>query len=123
MENILQNLFDKSLNLLQNKEYKQCKTILLSILQKIPQHELKNNSFLLNNLGMCELKTDNIVESIKKITKVNNIKVLEGTPCDQSGIYADSNKLKKILDLNPQVKLENGLRIFHNWAKELRYTE
>lgn len=74
------------------------------------------------NIGTGNKTTVNeLVESIKKITKVHNVKVLEGTPCDQSGIYADSTKLKKILDLNPQVKLENGLRIFHNWAKELKF--
>ena len=70
------------------------------------------------NIGTGKKTTVNmLIESIKKITKVDYIKVEKGTPCDQLGIYADNTKLKEILNLNPQVKLENGLKTFYNWAR------
>ena len=73
------------------------------------------------NIGTGKKTTVNsIIEAIKKITKVKNIKIEGGTPCDQLGIYSDNTKLKEILDLNPQVELKNGLKIFYNWAKELK---
>ena len=70
------------------------------------------------NIGTGKKTTVNmLIESIKKITKVDYVKVEKGTPCDQLGIYADNTKLKEILNLNPQVKLENGLKTFYNWAR------
>ena len=70
------------------------------------------------NIGTGKKNTVNmLLEVIKKITKVDYIKVEEGTPCDQLGIYADNTKLKEILNLSPQVKLENGLKIFYDWAR------
>ncbi len=70
------------------------------------------------NIGTGKKTTVNmLVESIKKITKVGYVKVEEGTPCDQLGIYADNTKLKEILNLNPQVRLENGLKTFYDWAR------
>lgn len=38
------------------------------------------------------------------------------TPGDQSGIYADVSKLKSYLDLECNTLLEDGLRVFFDWA-------
>ena len=72
------------------------------------------------NIGTGKKTTVNmLVESIKNITKVDHIKIEGGTPCDQLGIYADNTKLREILNINPQVKLENGLKIFYDWARRI----
>ncbi len=70
------------------------------------------------NIGTGRKTTVNqIVNIIKEITKINDIEVQEGTPCDQLGIYADNSKLKSLLNFNPKVDLINGLKDFYNWAK------
>ena len=72
------------------------------------------------NIGTSKKTTVNtIIQSIKQLTGVVDIKVEEGTPCDQLGIYADNTKLKEILNFNPQIELKNGLKIFYDWAKKL----
>ena len=69
------------------------------------------------NLGRGEKTTVNeLVEIIKSITQVDEINIKEGTPCDQLGIYSDTTKLKKILNLKPKVDLINGLKYFYEWA-------
>jgi len=70
------------------------------------------------NIGTGRKTTVNqIIKIIKEITKVNDIEVQEGTPCDQLGIYADNSKLKSLLNFTPKVDLMNGLKDFYNWAK------
>jgi UDP-glucose 4-epimerase len=39
------------------------------------------------------------------------------TPGDQSGIYADVTKINKILSLDDYLSVDDGLRMFLNWAK------
>ena len=70
------------------------------------------------NIGTGKKTTVNeIIELIKSIAKVEDIEVLEGTPCDQFGIYSNNTKLKTILKATPKVDLKNGLKIFYDWAK------
>ena len=50
----------------------------------------------------------------------NNLKVSESspTPGDQFGIYADINKMKKILNFSPEISLEEGLKSFIDWSRD-----
>ncbi len=72
------------------------------------------------NLGTGKRTTvREILTIIKRITKVNDIRIEEGTPCDQLGIFADNTKLKKLLGFRPKVDLDEGLNTFYNWAKNI----
>jgi len=59
-------------------------------------------------------------QMIKLMKKLLNSKkeviILEGTPGDQFGIYADNSKLKKIYKKD-FLKFENGLKIMIDWIK------
>ena len=50
----------------------------------------------------------------------NNLKVSESspTPGDQFGIYADINKMKRILNFSPEISLEEGLKSFIDWSRD-----
>ena len=70
------------------------------------------------NLGTGKkTKVSEILEVIKDITKIDQIKLEEGTPCDQLGIYSDNTKLSNILNFSPKVNLNEGLNMFYKWAK------
>ena len=43
---------------------------------------------------------------------------IEGTPCDQLGIFSNNKKLTQILNTTPKVDLMSGLKNFYEWAKE-----
>ena len=69
------------------------------------------------NIGRGEKTTvHELIEIIKSITKVDEINIQEGTPCDQLGIYSDATKLNQILNMKPKVDLINGLKYFYDWA-------
>ena len=70
MEQIFQNLFNESLSLLQKNEYKQSSRILYSLIEKISPDDLKNNSFILFNLGICELNLNNIAEALNSFVSI-----------------------------------------------------
>ena len=59
-----------------------------------------------------------IIEMIKSITKVTETETLEGTPCDQLGIFSNNKKLTQILNITPKVDLMSGLKNFYEWAKK-----
>tara|TARA_Y100000739_G_C20602394_1_gene463635 strand:- start:1789 stop:2709 length:921 start_codon:yes stop_codon:yes gene_type:complete len=59
-----------------------------------------------------------IIEMIKTITNVTETQTIEGTPCDQLGIFSNNKKLTQILNITPKVDLMNGLKIFYEWSKE-----
>ena len=55
---------------------------------------------------------------INSITNVTDIETVEGTPCDQLGIFSNNKKFARILNITPKVNLMNGLKRFYEWAKE-----
>ena len=72
------------------------------------------------NLGTGKkTNVSEIIEVIKYITKIDQINLEEGTPCDQLGIYSDNKKLSNILNFTPKVNLVEGLNIFYKWAKDI----
>lgn len=60
----MQNLFNESLKLLQKNEYEQSSKLLYQLIEKMSFDDLKNNSFILFNLGICELNQNNIPEAL-----------------------------------------------------------
>ena len=70
------------------------------------------------NIGTGKKTTVNdLVKKIQSITKVDEISIQGGTPCDQLGIYSDITKLNQIVNVKPKVDLIEGLKYFYNWAK------
>ena len=59
-----------------------------------------------------------IIEMIKSITNITEIETIEGTPCDQLGIFSNNKKLAQTLNFTPRVNLTKGLKNFYEWAKE-----
>ena len=59
-----------------------------------------------------------LLEIIKEITNVSDVTTIEETPCDQLGIYANSEKLEQILEYSPKFNLHEGLNLFYKWAKK-----
>ena len=70
MENILQNLFTESLKYLDKKDFKQSRKILYQIIEKIKPEDLKKNSFILFNLGMCEMNMNNLGETVNAFVSI-----------------------------------------------------
>ena len=70
------------------------------------------------NIGTGKKTTvEEILEVIKSITQVDDVKIEDGTPCDQLGIYSDNAKLNKIIKMTRYIDLKDGLEEFHKWAK------
>ena len=84
-------------------------------------YKVSLNENILNqaiNIGTGKKTTVNdLVKKIQSITKVDEISILGGTPCDQLGIYSDITKLNQIVNVKPKVDLIEGLKYFYNWAK------
>ena len=72
---------------------------------------------------MVQEKTT-ILQLLKIISKVIKKKIqiseLKGTPGDFNGCYSNISKIKRDLNFRPKVSLENGLKIFYNWAKKIK---
>ena len=69
------------------------------------------------NIGSGNKTTvEQLLYKIMKITETREFKVIEGTPCDQKGIYSDNRKAKDLLKMNNILSLENGIKKFYNWA-------
>ena len=78
--------------------------------------EAKNQAI---NIGTGKKTTvKQILEVIKSITEVDDVKIEDGTPCDQLGIYSDNTKLNELIKMSYYVDLKDGLDRFLNWAKE-----
>ena len=76
----------------------------------------KNQVF---NLGTGRKTTvGGLLNMVCEIVPNATYKIIEGTPGDQNGIYADNNKLKRILKLDQFVEPEKGISIFADWAKK-----
>lgn len=71
------------------------------------------------NIGTGKKTTvKEILEVIKSITEVEDVKIENGTPCDQLGIYSDNTKLNQLMKMSHYVDLKDGLERFLDWAKE-----
>ena len=67
---LLQSYFNKSNKLLTQKKYKESKSLLLKIVENIEPGEIKNNTFLLFNLGLCDLYLDNINQCLNSFMTI-----------------------------------------------------
>ena len=69
------------------------------------------------NIGTGKKPTvKQLIDIIKNITKTKEINVISETPCDQLGIFSNSEKLSKLLKYEPNTSLSEGLNIFEKWA-------
>ena len=58
-----------------------------------------------------------IIKLYKKQKKMK-IKVIESTPGDIMGCYANIKKIKKSLSFAPKIKFQEGIRLFKKWVDE-----
>lgn len=79
-------------------------------------NNIYNNQIL--NVGTGEKTTvQTILDLIQQYTNLNKkIKIIEGTPGDQFGIFADTKKLKDFYP-HPLTKFNDGLQHMINWIK------
>ena len=82
----------------------------------------KKNYNQIFNLGSGE-KTyvkDMIKEIIKLYKKENKIKVkvIDSTPGDIKGCYANIEKIKRCLSFKPKIKFKSGIKTFKKWVDE-----
>ena len=83
----------------------------------------RHKGFEIYNLG--ESQTTSLKELIGLIEsalgKKAKIKVMEPQPGDVSITYADITKAKRLLNYQPKVSMDEGIRRFVEWYKENRY--
>ena len=81
-----------------------------------------NSKNKIYNVGTGKKTT--ILQLLKIISKVIRKKIqiseLKGTPGDFNGCYSNISKIKRDINFRPKVSLENGLKIFYNWAKKIK---
>jgi UDP-glucuronate 4-epimerase len=81
-----------------------------------------HKGFEVYNLG--ESQTTSLKELIRLIEgafgKKANIEMLDSQPGDVSVTYADITKANRILNYQPKVKMEEGIRRFVEWYKKER---
>jgi UDP-glucuronate 4-epimerase len=98
------------------RDYTYIDDLIEGILGVIRHHK----GFEVYNLG--ESQTTSLIELIRLIEgafgKKANIEILEPQPGDVSTTYADITKAKKMLEYQPKVKMEEGIRRFVEWYKE-----
>ena len=58
-----------------------------------------------------------IIKLYKKQNKMK-IKVIESTPGDIMGCYANIKKIRKSLSFTPKIKFKEGIRLFKKWVDE-----
>ena len=87
--------------------------------QTATKKNLKNKIY---NIGTG--KKTSIIKLLRIISKVIKRKIqineLEGTPGDFKGCYSDISRIKKDINFQPKVSLENGLKIFYSWSKKIK---
>ena len=100
------------------RDYTYIDDLIEGILGVIRHHR----GFEVYNLG--ESQTTSLIELIKLIEgalgKKANIEILESQPGDVSVTYADITKAKRILNYQPKVKMEEGIKRFVEWYKASR---
>lgn len=97
------------------RDYTYIDDLIEGILGVIRHHK----GFEVYNLG--ESQTTSLIELIKLIEgafwKKANIEMLEPQPGDVSATYADISKAKRMLNYQPKVKMEEGIKRFVEWYK------
>ncbi len=97
------------------RDYTYIDDLIEGILGVICHHK----GFEVYNLG--ESQTTSLIELIKLIEgafgKKANIEMLEPQPGDVSATYADISKAKRMLNYQPEVKMEEGIKRFVEWYK------
>lgn len=97
------------------RDYTYIDDLIEGILGVIRHHK----GFEIYNLG--ESQTTSLIELIKLIEgalgKKANIEMLEPQPGDVSATYADISKAKRMLNYQPEVKMEEGIKRFVEWYK------
>jgi UDP-glucuronate 4-epimerase len=100
------------------RDYTYIDDLIEGILAVIRYHK----GFEIYNLG--ESQTTSLIELIKLIEgafgKKANIEMSEPQPGDVSVTYADINKAMRMLNYQPKVKMEEGIRRFVEWYKAQR---
>tara|TARA_B100001540_G_C15804939_1_gene641640 strand:- start:107 stop:1039 length:933 start_codon:yes stop_codon:yes gene_type:complete len=84
--------------------------------------EDKKNFNQIFNLGSGEkIYVKKMIHEIIKLYKKQKkmkIKVIESTPGDIMGCYANIKKIKKSLSFAPKIKFQEGIRLFKKWVDE-----
>jgi UDP-glucuronate 4-epimerase len=100
------------------RDYTYIDDLIEGILGVIRHHK----GFEVYNLG--ESQTTSLIELIKLIEralgKKANIEMLATQPGDVSMTYADITKARRLLNYQPKVKMEEGIRRFVEWYKVQR---
>ena len=63
--------------------------------------------------------THNIPNSINPKQDIIKINVVDSTPGDIGGCYANIKKINKLLLFSPKIKFREGIKLFKNWADSL----
>ena len=80
--------------------------------------EVTDITFEAVNLGSgVKSKVSELIEIIQQKTKVKELKLSDGTPGDQFGIYADVCKLRKMFKMKEPISLTAGLDNFITEAR------
>lgn len=75
------------------------------------------NNIVLNVGTGAKTTVNELLRIIKLLVPKSEYNIQEGTPGDQSGIFADASELKKSLNLTSFRTLDSGLGYFCEWAK------
>ncbi len=71
------------------------------------------------NIGTgIKTTVNDLTKKIFQLTNVFDYEIHNETPCDQLGIYANISKIRTILKIDEFVSLDDGLKIFYDWAKK-----
>ena len=101
------------------RDYTYIDDLIEGILGVIRHHK----GFEVYNLG--ESQTTSLIELIKLIEgalgEKANIEMLEPQPGDVSATYADISKAKRMLNYQPKVKMEEGIKRFVEWYKAQKH--
>ena len=85
--------------------------------------EDKENFNQIFNLGSGEkIYVKEMIDEIVKLYKkqdIMKINVVDSTPGDIGGSYANIKKINKLLSFSPKIKFREGIKLFKNWADSL----
>ena len=85
--------------------------------------EDKENFNQIFNLGSGEkIYVKEMIDEIVKLYKkqdIIKINVVDSTPGDIGGCYANIKKINKLLLFSPKIKFREGIKLFKNWADSL----
>ena len=107
-----------------NGESKRDYTYISDIIGGIMKALEKNFKFEIINLGNSRaIELGYFISLIEKLVgKKAKIKQLERLPGDVDITYADISKAKRLLEWEPKVPIEEGMKHFVDWCKEELWT-